>query len=49
MLVIGPFSLREKDRMRGVIGRRFSPLTPALSLWERELLKPRSNTEMYHE
>jgi len=32
---LGPFSLREKDRMREVL-LRFSPLTPTLSRRERE-------------
>ncbi len=43
-LLLGPFSLREKDRMRGEKGifpsfePHFNPLTPTLSLGERELL-----------
>ena len=32
---LSPFSLREKDRMRGEI-TCFNPLSPTLSLWERE-------------
>jgi hypothetical protein len=32
---LGPFSFREKDRMRGEI-TCFNPLSPTLSLWERE-------------
>ncbi|MCI0557462.1 MAG: hypothetical protein MN733_03125 [Nitrososphaera sp.] len=35
-----PFSLREKVRMRGIKSNNFvddfDPLTPTLSLWERE-------------